>query len=90
MIMNNVGAYSSLRKIEEAEETLFAKTVQLYGVDYKALCVAQQIVSGVNHCFLCVATAVVPKAVPYNVLITIYSPLEGESVVTEIKKVDIL
>lgn len=83
---NKVGGYSAFRSLDEMEKSIFAQAVNLLGVDYSPLTVSTQVVSGVNYRFLCEAKAVIPDAQPYNVLLTIYVPLTGDSVITEIKQ----
>lgn len=82
-----LGGYTAFRKIEEKENALFAKTLNLLGVEYTPLAVATQLVSGTNYRFLCEAKAVIPEPVAYNALVTIHSPLNGDPVITEIKRV---
>lgn len=82
-----LGGYTAFRKIEEKEKALFEKTMNLKGVSYTPLAVATQVVSGTNYRFLCEAKVVIPDPVPYNTLVTVYAPLQGESVITEIKNV---
>jgi len=87
METSKLGGYTAFRKIDEKEKALFAKTMNLKGVDYVPLAVATQLVSGTNYRFLCEAKVVIPEPVPYNALVTIYAPLQGEAVITEIKNV---
>lgn len=82
-----LGGYTAFRKIEEKEKALFEKTMNLKGVSYIPLAVATQVVSGTNYRFLCEAKVVIPDPVPHNALVTVYTPLQGESVITEIKNV---
>ncbi len=87
------GGCSSYRKMETSDETLFTKTMKsLTGVGYHPFCVSTQVVSGTNYRFLCAATEMFPGALPYNAVVTIYVPLpgQGDSVITEIKKVTIV
>lgn len=86
MATNIVGNYTAFRKMDKNDEALFTKTMKLQGVKYIPLCVSTQVVSGKNSRFLCEATVVAPEAVAYNSLVTIYSPLQGEPVITEVKK----
>lgn len=80
-----LGGYTAFRTMKEEEKTLFTKTMNLKGVNYTPLAVATQVVSGINYKFLCEAKVVIPEAVPYNTLVTVYAPLQGEPVITEIK-----
>lgn len=82
-----LGGYTAFRQIEEKENALFAKVLNLVGVEYTPLAVATQLVSGTNYRFLCEAKAVIPEPVTYNALVTIHSPLNGDPVITEIKRV---
>lgn len=84
---SKLGGYTAFRKIDEKEKMLFVKSMYLKGVDYNPLAVATQMVSGTNYQFLCEAKVVIPDPVPYNALVTIYAPLQGEAVITEIKNV---
>ena len=62
-----------------------ASSEGLLGVDYlPAAYLGSQLVSGVNHAFLCRATTVYPGAQPRWVIVYLYENLEGEVSVTDI------
>lgn len=91
MPMNLHGGYANFRKIDEKEKALFVEAMKnLLGVHYTLLCVSSQVVNGINYRFLCEAKVVAPDPVPYNALVTIYSPIQGEPVVLEIRTVTIV
>lgn len=86
-----VGGFTSFREIQEEEKALFEKCLRnLVGVGRVPLAVATQVVNGVNYAFLCNSQVIIPDPVPYNELVIIYKPLEGEPILTEFKKVQIL
>lgn len=88
---NLAGGFTSFREIKEDEKVLFGKCLSnLLGVGRVPLAVATQVVKGVNYAFLCDSHVIIPNPVPYNELVTIYQPLEGEPILTEIKTVKIL
>lgn len=62
-------------------------TKSLLGVKYQALAVAQQVVAGMNYCFLCQATPVLPGASSSPALVWIYQPLQGAPHVTQINTI---
>ena len=59
---------------------VFNKAMEkLVGVKYEPVAyLGSQLVSGTNHCFLCKATVVVPKATPRYTLVYIYEKLNKE------------
>ncbi len=77
--------------IGEEEKAVFDKAMEnLLGVDYEPIAyLGSQVVAGLNHCFLCKATVVVPDAQPTLALVYIYQNLEGKAEVTNIVDLDI-
>ncbi len=75
------GGWSIAESQALTEETLavFEKgTEGLLGVDYTPVAyLGSQVVAGMNHCFLCVATTVVPGAEPSYALAYMYQDLSG-------------
>ena len=58
--------------------TIFAEaTKNLLGVKYKPLAFTQQLVAGMNYCFLCEATPATLIAPPSPALVWINQPLQG-------------
>lgn len=75
---------------EEVQAAFDAATEELVGVMYEPVAyLGYQLVSGMNYSLLCRATAVVPDAVPYYVLIYLYADLQGNSTITSIRELDI-
>ncbi len=75
------GGWSIAESQALTEETLavFEKGMEgLLGVDYTPVAyLGSQVVAGMNHCFLCVATTVVPGAEPSYALAYMYQDLSG-------------
>lgn len=85
------GGFSNFREITNDEKQMFNEVLKdLVGVGHTPLAVAIQVVSGINYAFLCDAKIMAPGAVPHNDIVIIYKPLQGEPLLTEIRKVDIL
>ena len=65
--------------VTEELQAVFEKALEgLLGVDYTPVAyLGSQVVAGMNHCFLCVATTVVPGAEPSYALAYMYQDLSG-------------
>ena len=77
-------------EITDALKAVFEKgTEGLLGVDYEPYTYfASQLVAGTNHCFLCMATPVVPDAESYFAFVFLYEDLEGNVKVLDIVTMD--
>ena len=69
--------------------TLFTEVVgSLLGAKYEPLMLCgSQIVSGVNYMFICKQTMVIPDAPIHLVKLTIYKPIQGKGVITDITRI---
>ena len=78
-------------KINAEEQEIFDKAMEgLVGVDYEPIAyIGNQVVAGLNHCFLCKATVVYPGAETALALVYIYQDLEGNAEITNIANLDI-
>lgn len=76
--------------ITDELKAVFEKgTEGLLGVDYEPYAYfASQLVAGTNHCFLCMATPVVPDAESYFAFVFLYEDLEGNVKVLDIVTMD--
>ncbi|MDY4138552.1 MAG: hypothetical protein SOY30_04340 [Eubacteriales bacterium] len=62
----------------------------LVGVAYEPVAyLGNQVVAGLNHCYLCRATVVYPDAQPSWKLVYVYEPLEGVAEITRIADLDL-
>ena len=80
----------SVEDLAEEEKALFDKVMaELVGADHVAKSViATQVVSGTNYAFLCLSTPVVPDAVSYWSIVTVYADLSGNVEITNIAEID--
>ena len=78
-------------EITEERQALFDKALEgLLGVDYTPVAyLGSQVVSGINHCFLCKATVVYPNAEPSLKLVYIYEDAAGNIQLSMIIDLDI-
>lgn len=92
MIMENrVGSYTNFRAVTAEEVKIYEKVMNgLVGVERKVLAAAKQIVNGTNYAFLCDSKVVVPNAEPYNDLVIIHKPINGDPQIMEIRKVELI
>ena len=79
------------QKITDAQRKIFDKAMEkLVGVKYEPVAyLANQTVSGMNHCFLCKATVVRPGAAPTYTLVYIYENLSRECTILKIENLDL-
>lgn len=70
----------------QASEVFVTATKGLLGVTYTPLAVATQVVAGTNYMFFCNAQVVYPNAPNEAVLMTIFSPLQGDPVIKDITR----
>lgn len=77
-------------EITDEIQAVFDKGLDgLVGVEYVPVAyLGSQVVAGTNHCILAQATAVVPDAQPYYVLIYLYEDLQGEVEILNIADFD--
>ena len=73
-------------EITEDAKAVFDKAMEtLVGVDYVPVALLeQQVVAGMNYCYLCEATVVYPGAETTYALVYIYEDLEGNAEITDI------
>ena len=78
-------------EIKDEDKAVFDKAMEgLVGVDYEPVAyLGNQVVAGLNHCFLCRATVVYPNAKPALVLVYIYQDLSGNAEIANIVQLDI-
>ncbi len=76
--------------VTEDRQILFEEGVKnLVGVNYVPVAyLGSQVVAGINHCFLCQATAVTPDAQPAWVLVYLYESFDGSVSVLSITPFD--
>lgn len=83
------GGWFGFHDVSAADNTVFSAAMSgLVGVRYEPLQVTTQVVAGMNYCFLCKATVVVPDAHPYPALAYIYQPLTGDPHITSISPIE--
>lgn len=82
-----VGGYTKFSCVSKEEQDVFNSVQFPLGVDYQAIACATQVVAGTNYKFFCNAKVVYPNSPNETALVTIYKPLEGSPVITEIHKV---
>lgn len=78
-------------EISAEDQAIFDKAMEtLVGVEYEPIAyIGNQVVAGLNHCFLCKATGVYPGAETTLALVYIYQDLDGNAQVTSIADLDI-
>ncbi|MCQ2386708.1 MAG: hypothetical protein MJ078_08615 [Clostridia bacterium] len=76
--------------IPEDALSAFEKAMDgLTGVSYTpAALLEEQVVAGMNYCLLCSASAVVPDAVPYWAVVTVYAGVDGTCEILAISPID--
>lgn len=80
-----LGGWSELRSVNSEDVAIFNKaTEHLLGVDYTPLKVSTQVVAGMNYQFICDSKVVAPGTEPHKATVTIYQPLQGDPIVTNI------
>lgn len=85
------GGFSSFREITKEEKQMFDDVLKGFvGVGRVPLAIATQVVSGMNYAFGCESKVIVPEALPYNDIVIIYKPLNGEPILKQIEEIDIL
>jgi hypothetical protein len=72
----------------EAQKVFDSVIKGLMGVHYTPLAFATQPVEGINYRFFCNAKGTYPFALNEAVIIQIYQPIKGETLITSIHKVD--
>ncbi len=87
-------AIADQNEISEEQKAVFDKALDgLVGVSYEPIepiaYLGNQLVAGMNHCFLCKATVVYPNATPTLVLLYVYEDLSGNATITNIANLDI-
>ena len=82
---------SSDFEVTDHLKAIFEKgTEKLLGVHYTPVVyLGSQVVAGVNHAFLCQATAVYPGAAPAYVILYLYEDLQGNVSVLNVADFDI-
>ena len=87
-----VGGWQASESAEITKElrTVFEKAaVEYTGVDFVPVAfLSSQVVAGINYCFLCEATPVVPGSKTNYALVYIYENLEGNAEITDVKNCD--
>lgn len=80
-----VGSFGAFKTIEEREKQVF-ETAQrrLHGVDYTALCVSEQVVSGMNYLFAANAKVVYPGSDLHPVFVKVYQTAQGDVEIRDI------
>lgn len=74
--------------ISEEQEKVFDKVFEHFtGVKYTPIAAAQQVVAGMNFCYICLARMVIPDASVTVSKVTIYAPPSGEPHITAIEPV---
>jgi hypothetical protein len=80
-----LGGWSAFRAVDSEDVAIFNKaTEHLLGVDYTPLEVSTQVVAGMNYRFICESKVVAPGTESHKATVTIYQPLKGDPIVTNI------
>ena len=82
---------SNSPEITDELKKVFEKAKSEYtGMDFIPVAfLSSQVVAGINYCFLCKATTVVPDGKTTYALIYIYEDLEGNAEITEVKNSEV-
>lgn len=76
---------------ENAKTAFDAAIAGLDGVGYTPVAyLGSQVVSGLNHSYLCLSTPVVPNAEASYSIVKVYADLEGNATVTDIQNLNLL
>lgn len=79
------GGWFGFHDVSREEKMVFDAAMEGFvGVKYDPMQVATQVVAGMNYCYLCKATIVIPEATTYPALVRIYQPLAGKPHITSI------
>jgi hypothetical protein len=74
--------------ISEEQEKVFDNAMEHFtGVKYTPIAAAQQVVAGMNFCYICLARIVIPDASVTVAKVTVYAPPSGEPHITAIEPV---
>jgi len=83
------GGWTEFHKPGSEEIKIFEEAFEGFvGVMYTPFLVKSQIVNGVNYKFVADAIGVYPEAQPYKALVSIYKPINGKAVITNIEKLE--
>ena len=82
------GGWSDFGPIDAESKAVFDKAMAgLRGVQYTPREVSKQLVAGTNYRFKCDAMPMVLEPQPYQAMVEIYQPLEGDPTITEINPI---
>ncbi|BDD06809.1 hypothetical protein [Aureibacter tunicatorum] len=85
----SLGGWSDWHPLTPGEKVIFhLATKDILGVVYDPIEVRTQVVAGMNLEFKAVAHPVVPHSEPYDVIVSIFQPLDGAPYVESITKVN--
>lgn len=86
---NMPGGWTSYHKPSAEEIKIFEEAFEGFvGVKFTPFLVKSQIVNGVNYSYITNAAGVYPGAIPYKAVVSIYKPINGKAVITNIVKID--
>lgn len=73
---------------DDEQQKVFDKTLgELIGVEYNALGATQQVVNGINFCFVAKAEKSIPDSTPYPVLSFVFQSTDGELKIESIDEI---
>lgn len=83
------GGWTEYHKPSPEEIKIFEEAFEGFvGVKYTPVMVKSQIVNGVNYIYIADAIGVYPGATPYKAQVSIYKPIQGKAMLTNIIKID--
>jgi len=82
------GGWSKFECLTPEDKAVFDDTPFPLGVEYEAVAVKRQLVSGMNYDFLCNARVIYPNAQWYVATVLVYKPLDAKPVIVKINKCD--
>jgi hypothetical protein len=86
---NMPGGWTDYHKPGNEELKVFSEAFEGFvGVQYTPILVKSQIVNGTNYSYITNAKGVYPGAQPYKAQVSIYKPINGKAVITNITKIE--
>lgn len=83
-----MGGWSDFTDLAPEDEEVFKQAIGLVkDIDYKAFKVSKQIVNGTNYRFICEGNPVVKDSNIFPAIVKVYQPVNGNAVITGIKRV---
>lgn len=84
-----IGGWTKFHEPGNEEIKIFEEAFEGFiGVEYTPVMVKSQIVNGVNYIYIADAIGIFRGAIPYKAQVSIYKPIQGKAMLTNIVKID--